>query len=197
MSNIIPPEHFKAYVPNVNTKLGRAYLCAVKDCEGNLLATEANYLRENPLLWLRAVSLYANNLDFLIRQAKTRLAALKPVMGDAPSAVYNQAIRDHKAWSVAQEHKLQKIRTRRAELIMELGYTDIREAMVVGDAVDCLADVLAALKQEDWIEAGNVVRHLITRLTHLSCEPDDEPDELSTLQDLLSKVRKGRNADQD
>ena len=197
MGSEIPQKHFKPYVPNANTKLGRAYLLAVKDCEAVLLATEANFLRENPLLWLRAISLYANNLDFLIRQAKTRLAALKPVTGADPSFVYSQALRDHKAWSVAQEHKLQKIRTRRAELVVELGYADIRQALVVGDVIDGLVDILSAIKQEDWVEARAETEHWISRLSGLAWEPDDEPEELSPLQDLLMKVRKGRDATQD
>jgi len=195
VTRLIPQEHFKPYVPNPNTKLGRAYLYAVKDCEGPLLATEASFLRDNPLLWLRAISLYSNNLDFLIKLTKTRLKAQAPVPGptqavEAPA--YTQAVRDHGKWSVVQEHKLQKIRARRAELIIELGYEDIKQAMVTGDMVGALNDILTALQQEDHVEAGRLAEHWIFRLTGNRVDTSDpepaEAEDLDVLASLMAKI---------
>lgn len=173
----VPPEHFKPYVPNPNTKLGRAYLCAVKDCEGTLLATEASYLRDNPILWLRAISLYANNLDFLIRQSNIRLKALAPRGGEVQTSEYLDMVRRARNWSLVQQHTLHKIRARRAELVVELGYQDIREVLLTGDLVGVLTDIIAAIKQEDWVESQRLAEYWIGRLTGLDAVQDDDPGE--------------------
>lgn len=195
MTGSIPQEHFKPYVPNPNTKLGRAYLCAVKDCDGPLLATEANFLRDNPLLWLRAISLYSTNLDFLIKLAKTRLKLLAPEPGPnfaAQIGGYMQEMRTNKKWSIVQEHKLQKIRARRAELIIELGYEDIKQALVVGDVVGALSDILTALQTEDHMEAGRLAEHWIFRLTGERVDTSDpvpaEAEDLDVLASLMAKI---------
>lgn len=201
MGSEIPHDHFKPYAPNPNTKLGRAYLYAVKESEGPLSVTEANFLRDNPLLWLRAISLYSANMDFLIRQTNSRLKGLAPQPGEVQSAAYLKEVRDKKRWSMVQEHKLQKIRARRAELIVELGYSKLTDATIVGDLVGVLSDLLAALRQEDYLEAGRLAEHWIYRLTGQDVSDSEgvEPEvaEVNPLQDLLSKVRKGRNATQD
>lgn len=173
----VPEEHFKPYVPNPNTKLGQAYLCAVKDCEGTLLATEANYLRDNPILWLRAISLYSANLDFLIRQSNTRLKAMAPRVGEPQTIEYLDTLRRARNWSLVQEHRLHKIRARRAELVVELGYRDIREVLLTGDLVGVLTDILAAIKQEDWKESQRLAEYWIGRLTGLDAVEDDDPGE--------------------
>lgn len=173
----VPEEHFKPYVPNPNTKLGQAYLCAVKDCEGTLLATEANYLRDNPILWLRAISLYSANLDFLIRQSNTRLKAMAPRVGEPQTIEYLDTLRRARNWSLVQEHRLHKIRARRAELVVELGYRDIREALLTGDLVGVLTDILAAIKQQDWVESQRLAEYWIGRLTGLDAVEDDDPGE--------------------
>lgn len=171
----IPQERFKPYVPNEATKLGMAYLCAVKDCDGPLLVTEASFLRDNPLLWLRALTLYASNLDFLIRQAKTRLKNTAPGHGEHPTKERRQEIKENRQWSMVQEHKLHKIRARRAELVVELGYEDIREAVITGDLVEVLVDIASCVQQGEYSQAESLARHWVTRLTGL----DDEEDEPS------------------
>jgi hypothetical protein len=199
--NDIPQEHFKPYVPNGATKLGRAYLCAVKDCDGPLLATEASFLRDNPLLWLRALTLYASNLDFLIRQAKTRLKNTAPGHGEHPTKERTQELREHRRWSMVQEHKLHKIRARRAELAAEFGYEDIRQATATGDLVEALAEILSDLQQENWREAEAKARHWIRKLTGLGNdedEPSGEPEavvpemtEAEVLATLMAHIKGG------
>jgi hypothetical protein len=188
----VPPEHFKPYVPNPNTKLGRAYVYAVKDCDGTLLAAEANYLRDNPLLWLRSISLYAANLDFLIRQSNTRLKARAPKSGEPHTPEYIKECRQAKNWSLVQEHRLHKIKARRAELVVELGYRDIRDVLILGDLVGMLTDILAAFKQDDAIEARRLSEYWLTRLTGLNDQRDDdegEPDLPSATSMLLRLIR--------
>jgi hypothetical protein len=180
------PEHFKPYTPNANTKLGRAYLCAAKDCEGSLLATEANFLRENPLLWLRAISLYSANMDFAIRQAKTRLKAMAPLPGEVFDADYVRLVRDSKNRSVRNEHLLQKVKARRAELVVELGYQDIREVLLTGDIVGILADLLAALRQEDWVESKRLAEYWMCRLTGMDMDGSEDVMEKVKEDDGLS-----------
>ena len=196
----IPQEHFKPYVPNPATKLGRTYLYAVKDCDGPLLTTEAAYLRDNPVLWLRAISLYQTNMDFLIRQAKTRLKALAPKSGEVQTSKYIRFVRDHKSWSLVQEHKLNKVKSRRAELVVELGFQHIRDVLVVGDMVAVLTDVLAAIKQEDWIEAQRLTEYWIGRLTGLEAGDDEQAEQVpgeqevngfDALSSLLAMIRGG------
>lgn len=189
----IPPEHFKPYVPNPNTKLGQAYLCAVKDCDGVLLATEANYLRDNPILWLRGMSLYANNLDFLIRQSNTRLKVMAPNPGETKTRQYLDAYRQAKNWSLVQEHRLHKIRARRAELVVELGYRDIRDVLLAGDLVGVFTDILAAIKQQDWVEPQRLAEYWIGRLTGLDAVEDDDPGEpeVSDATAMLRRLLRG------
>lgn len=196
----IPLEHFRPFVPNSATKLGQAYLYAIKDLDGVLLATEANFLRGNPLLWLRGLTLYASNTDFLIRQAKTRVKAMAPIPGEELTSEYLGHVRQHKAWSIIQEHRLQKVRSRRAELVIELGYSDIRQALVVGDVVEGLTEILTAVQQEDWREVEGLARHWIKRLTGLGNteeEPSGQPEvpvaremtEAEALAVLMSHIR--------
>lgn len=200
----ISQDQFKPYEPNAATKLGRAYLCAVKDCDGVLLATEANFLRDNPLLWLRALTLYSANLDFLIRQAKTRLKATRPGHGESPTEQREREVRQHAQWSVVQQHRLNKIRARRAELVVELGYQDIREAVITGDLIEVLVDVLSSIQQGEYSEAEGLTRHWITRLTGLTNdedEPSGQPEaagpemtEAEVLATLMSHIRGERRS---
>lgn len=193
-------EQFKVYVPNVNTKLGHAYTCVVRDSEGTLPITGLNFLRENPALWLRALSLYSDNLDFVICQTKARLKAMAPMPGEAQTPEYLKELKEKRAWSIVQEHKRQKIKVRRNELVFELGYSKISEVVVTGDLVAAFNGIIASITCNNLPEAMRLAENWIYKLTGKPVGADDpfgdEPD-VNPLQDLLSKVRKGRDATQD
>lgn len=196
------PEQFKPFVPNPRTKLGKAYLLTVKDCDGvPLLAAEAAYLRENPLLWLRGLSLYASNLDYLIRQSKTRLRAMTPDPSESQSDFLKQT-KEHKRWSLVQEHRLHKIRARRAELVVEFGYTDIRDVVIVGDVVAAFDEILAAVEQQEWHAVRRVANLYLEKITGSRANADEvvapvadaEPlGDAETLEVLLSRIRGERS----
>lgn len=193
------PEQFKPFAPNPRTKLGRAYLLTVKDCDGlALLATEAAFLRENPLLWLRGLSLYAANLDYLIRQSKSRIKSMAPMPGEVQEREFIEAVREQKRFSLVQEHRLHKIRARRSELVVEFGYTDIRQVVILGDIVDAFDEIIAAADQHEWHRVTEVAQVFLSKLTGMAvpvkeaAEPVvevDQDDAVDALQVLLSKIR--------
>jgi hypothetical protein len=111
---------------------------------------------------------------------------MAPLPGEVFDADYVRLVRDSKNRSVRNEHLLQKVKARRAELVVELGYQDIREVLLTGDIVGILADLLAALRQEDWVESKRLAEYWMCRLTGMDMDGSEDVMEKVKEDDGLS-----------
>lgn len=138
------------YRPPAGTPFGDAYLKAELDIRDEATDAELDWLEDNPLMWLRALSRLETHYQARTGMDRMNLKRHIPLPGQAPSVEYLNGLKELKRKQQYRLHLLEIIQTRREEVKSMIDDESIITLMTVGDLAEIMVQIREAAKVDDY-----------------------------------------------
>jgi hypothetical protein len=152
------------YRPPPGTPFGDAYVRMERDLYDQATDEELDWLEDNPLMWLRALSRMEAVIQAQMGIAKIALNKLAPRIGSTASQKYLNAKRAHDEKHKSRIHLLTLVGQRREEAKSLLSDEALVTMTTVGDLLDLLQQIVDCAKEDDFEQIEEICNGMINRI---------------------------------
>lgn len=163
-----------AYRPPKGTPFGDAYNKAELDLRDEATDEELDWLEDNPLMWLRALSRLETHYQARTGMDKMSLKRLAPLPGEVPSREYLAGVKELKRKQQYRMHLLEVIATRREEVKSMVDDESIITLMTVGDLLEMMLQLREYAQHDDFEHIESSVSGVIKMIEKRTQERDRE-----------------------
>lgn len=143
-------KHESPYRPPAGTPFGDAYIKAELDLKDEATDAELDWLEDNLLMWLRALSRLETHYQARTGMDRMSLKRLMPMPGEVISRDYLNAVKEFKRKQQYRLHLLEIIQTRREEVKSMIDDDSIITLMTIGDLAEIMTQIREAAKVDDY-----------------------------------------------